>query len=131
MILFLDTSDFHALRLALVDPKSKQPVRQSAHAVAYNENHKTAHFLQKFLRRHKTTAQDLTKIVVCTGPGSFTGIRVGVALAQALSFSLNIPLIAKKKNQIPEDLAQLQALSRKGHTVVLNYGKKPNITKSK
>lgn len=36
---------------------------------------------------------DLTGISVCTGPGSFTGIRVGLAVARALAFSLQIPLV--------------------------------------
>lgn len=36
--------------------------------------------------------QDLQSIVVGLGPGSFTGIRIGLSLAQALSYSLKIPL---------------------------------------
>lgn len=36
---------------------------------------------------------DLTRIAVCTGPGSFTGIRVGVAAARGLSLGLGIPAI--------------------------------------
>lgn len=38
----------------------------------------------------------LTRIEVETGPGSFTGLRVGVAVANALGFSLNIPVNGKK-----------------------------------
>lgn len=37
--------------------------------------------------------QDLHAVVVAIGPGSFTGIRGGVAFAQGLSFSLGIPVI--------------------------------------
>lgn len=130
MILFIDTSDFHGLRLAVIEPGAKHAVRQSTHEVAYNENYKTAEFLQKFLRQHKTQPQDLTKIVVCSGPGSFTGIRVGVALAQAMGFALNIPVVAIKKNQIPKDLVRLQNF-RGGKRLILNYGRQPNITRSK
>jgi|SRR3989344_51145 len=39
---------------------------------------------------------DVTSIEVDTGPGSFTGTRVGVAVANALGFSLNIPVNGKK-----------------------------------
>ncbi len=35
---------------------------------------------------------DVTSIEVDTGPGSFTGTRVGVAVANALGFALNIPV---------------------------------------
>lgn len=36
---------------------------------------------------------DIDKIFVVTGPGSFTGIRVGLTVAKVMSWGLNIPLI--------------------------------------
>jgi len=38
----------------------------------------------------------LTGIEVETGPGSFTGLRVGVSVANALGFALGIPVNGKK-----------------------------------
>ncbi len=35
----------------------------------------------------------LTALAVCTGPGNFTGLRLSVAAARGLSFSLNVPAI--------------------------------------
>ena len=37
--------------------------------------------------------QQLTHVAVCIGPGSFTGLRIGIAAAQGICFSRNIPLI--------------------------------------
>lgn len=44
------------------------------------------------LRRGGVRPGQLEGIVVGTGPGSFTGIRMGVAIARALSFALGVPL---------------------------------------
>lgn len=39
------------------------------------------------------TIQDIDKIFIVNGPGSFTGIRVGVTMAKTIGYCLNIPLI--------------------------------------
>ena len=36
---------------------------------------------------------DLDKIVVAKGPGSYTGVRIGVTIAKTFAWTLNIPLV--------------------------------------
>ena len=52
--------------------------------------------INQMLKKHEKKLVDVTSIEVGTGPGSFTGTRVGVAVANALGFSLNIPVNGKK-----------------------------------
>lgn len=52
--------------------------------------------ISKLLDREKMNFEDLKEIEVETGPGSFTGIRVGVSVANSLGFALNIPVNGKK-----------------------------------
>lgn len=39
------------------------------------------------------TINDINKIFITIGPGSFTGVRIGLTLAKVISWSLSIPLI--------------------------------------
>jgi tRNA threonylcarbamoyladenosine biosynthesis protein TsaB len=52
--------------------------------------------IEKILKKNDLGYKDLTGIEVETGPGSFTGLRVGVSVANALGFSLSIPVNGKK-----------------------------------
>lgn len=45
-----------------------------------------------FLESHSLKPQDINDIVVVIGPGSFTGVRIGVTIAKMLSYVLNIPI---------------------------------------
>nr|MBQ0091556.1 tRNA (adenosine(37)-N6)-threonylcarbamoyltransferase complex dimerization subunit type 1 TsaB [Candidatus Enterousia merdequi] len=46
-----------------------------------------------FLEQNNVQMSDLSAIGVIVGPGSFTGIRMGIAYAKGLSIGLNIPVI--------------------------------------
>ncbi len=50
--------------------------------------------IESSLAETNTKLEDLDALAVTRGPGSFTGIRIGIATANSLAFSLNIPVIA-------------------------------------
>jgi len=52
--------------------------------------------ISQILKKNKVKLQDLTEIEVNPGPGSFTGTRVGITVANTLRFLLNIPVNGKK-----------------------------------
>ena len=51
-------------------------------------------FIEEILKESKVTFQDLDAIAVSKGPGSFTGLRIGVSAAKGFCFALEIPLIS-------------------------------------
>ena len=51
--------------------------------------------IEEVLKEGGIALHDLAEIKVETGPGSYTGLRVGVAVANALGYSLGIPVNGK------------------------------------
>ena len=51
-------------------------------------------FIEQILVETQLTFQDLSAIAVSQGPGSYTGLRIGISAAKGLCFALDIPLIA-------------------------------------
>lgn len=49
--------------------------------------------VQTLFRLTGLSPRDLTRIAVCTGPGSFTGLRVAIAMAKGMALPLGIPVI--------------------------------------
>lgn len=50
-------------------------------------------FCLDLLKENKITLSQLASLVVDIGPGSFTGVRVGVNFVRSLAYSLNIPIL--------------------------------------
>ena len=55
---------------------------------------KVALFVDELLRETGVQPADLDAIAVGKGPGSYTGLRIGVSFAKGMCYALNIPLIA-------------------------------------
>jgi tRNA threonylcarbamoyladenosine biosynthesis protein TsaB len=51
-------------------------------------------FIEEIIAEAGITVNDLAAIAVSQGPGSYTGLRIGVSAAKGLSYALDIPLIA-------------------------------------
>lgn len=51
-------------------------------------------FIEKLLAESKVSFSQLDAIAVGKGPGSYTGLRIGVSTAKGLAYALNIPLIS-------------------------------------
>lgn len=71
----------------------------------YGHSEKLHQFISWTLEGAEISLQELDAVCVSKGPGSYTGLRIGVSAAKGLCFGLNIPLISLESLEI---LAQTQ-----------------------
>ena len=60
----------------------------------YSHSEKLTVFIQKVLGRAGLQLKDVDAVAVSKGPGSYTGLRIGVSVAKGLCYALDKPLIA-------------------------------------
>lgn len=129
MILALKTADF-TTRLALISPEGR-----SLQTETWESGRRLADQLlekiQQLLHSAKARPGDLTGIIIFSGPGSFTSLRIGHTVANSLADSLGIPVVGAAGEQWLEqglgDLKQAPA----GRPALPVYGAEAHITKPK
>ena len=57
-----------------------------------NQSIYTVPLIEKILKENNLTTKDLNEIIVIDGPGSFTGVRLGITVAKMLAYTLNIKI---------------------------------------
>lgn len=60
----------------------------------YSHAEKLHVFIEEILKENQIAFSELKAIAVSKGPGSYTGLRIGVSAAKGLCYALNIPLIS-------------------------------------
>ena len=51
-------------------------------------------FIEEILNETQLSVKDLSAVAISEGPGSYTGLRIGVSAAKGICIALNIPLIS-------------------------------------
>ena len=61
---------------------------------AYSHSERLHVYIDTLLKRNNLTSKDIDAVAVSKGPGSYTGLRIGVSAAKGLCYVLETPLIA-------------------------------------
>jgi len=66
----------------------------------YSHAEKLHVFIEEILKETNTNFQELKAVAISKGPGSYTGLRIGVSAAKGICYALNIPLISVDTLQV-------------------------------
>jgi len=91
MILCLETAT-NLCSVALCDNDGVVSLRESDESKSHASM--LTVFIEEIFRDNGIRARDLSAVAVSKGPGSYTGLRIGVSVAKGIAYAATIPLIA-------------------------------------
>ena len=89
-LLVLDTSYPHCFAALLLDRQCFEIYTDEG--ISHSDN--LVEIINVLLNKHQVKLNELDAIAVTQGPGSFTSVRLGIAVAQGLSLGANVPIIS-------------------------------------
>jgi tRNA threonylcarbamoyladenosine biosynthesis protein TsaB len=101
-MLAIDTSNF-VMGVAVVE--ENKVIGEIITNLKKNHSVRVMNAVESLLKDCDIAPSELDRIVVAHGPGSYTGVRIGVTIAKTLAWTLNIPLIG---------VSSLEALAANG-----------------
>ncbi|MDP3740179.1 MAG: tRNA (adenosine(37)-N6)-threonylcarbamoyltransferase complex dimerization subunit type 1 TsaB [Hyphomonadaceae bacterium] len=114
LILGINTSG-DACEAALLDDSAA--IAELSELMSQGHDARLAPVVEQVMRMAGNTFADLKRIAVVVGPGSFTGLRTGVAFARGLSLALDIPAVGvtslEALSALPQDSYVLGLLPAK------------------
>lgn len=92
IILALDTA-MAACSVAIVDTARADPLAEEWQPMERGHAEAIAPMVERVAKASGLSLADVDRIAVTTGPGTFTGVRIGLAMARGLGLALNRPVI--------------------------------------
>lgn len=91
-ILAIDTS-CGAASMAVYDDEARATLALESTPMAHGHAEALGPMVERGMRAVEGGFATIGRVAVCVGPGSFTGIRVGLAMARAIALTLEAPIV--------------------------------------
>lgn len=132
MILIINTTPVDHLEIILANKKDDFKVKKINGR--FSQAEKLLPAIDRMLQAQKTKPEKLRAVGVVSGPGGFTAVRIGVAVANGLGYALNLPIIGIKGDEFADDKELVLKIFERAKSVkpaklvMPHYDREPNIT---
>ncbi|MBR3210663.1 MAG: tRNA (adenosine(37)-N6)-threonylcarbamoyltransferase complex dimerization subunit type 1 TsaB [Bacilli bacterium] len=129
-VLYIDTSSCYLYSAIAEEDKILDSV---AEEYGQNLSEVALPRIVEMFNKNNLSPTDVDKIIVVNGPGSFTGIRIGITIAKVYAWSLNIPIttitsleaMATSSKEEKHHVPMINA--RRGYVYAAIYDKEGNV----
>lgn len=90
----------------VLSKNGEEIVKAESNDDAFAHGEKLTLYIEEVIKKTSISMQELSGVSVSSGPGSYTGLRIGTSTAKGLCYGLNIPLLS---------LTSLESLANEGH----------------
>lgn len=112
-ILYIDTSSSYLYAGIVTNRKlTSEEKKEFGHSLS----EEALPSIVSLFEKENLSAKDIDKIIVVNGPGSFTGIRIGITIAKVFAWGLNIPITSVSALEA----MSLSSTSDKLHVPIIN-----------
>lgn len=128
MYLFIAAFKNNSAHLYLTDLKQDVVLKHLSWACSQNLSQTLLSQLNDFLKENNLEFQSIQGLGVFAGPAGFTDLRITHTVANALAYSLEIPVVNAKGDNWQKDCHQLLQQKQNYKIIKPHYGRPANIT---
>lgn len=108
--------------------QKRQYKKWQAHRQLAESIHKE---IDQMFKHEEISWNKITGIVCFQGPGSFTGLRIGITIANTLAYSLQVAIVGSTGNDWASNGIKKIADGVNKKIIIPTYGNEPHITQQK
>ena len=131
MFLIIDTADNGKLKIILASGNDDFKIIERK--TGARDTDKLLAEIDGALKKNRTSVKKIKGVAAIIGPGGFTNLRIGVAVANALAYGLDVPTAGFVRNDFKDDTelvvktVKFFSKKKKFRPLIPEYGREPNI----
>lgn len=131
MILAIKTADASTMLWLFATAQSTDPIAELQWESGRNLSEQLLGKITEFFHKHNHKLEEVTGVCIFSGPGSFTSLRIGHSVANALADSLGVAIVGSQGEDWLQLAKDTLKSTKPGIPALPFYGSDAHITRPK